>query len=128
MNNDNFKNDKFDAMLTNSLQSRYIPTPADFTKRTLTLIEQQQQKKALALIAIKEKLALTAAIAWVIIMVFAVRFLPAMTESFNWEFKMFLSKIINNIEAGQFYWQTYITVIAALVFAFYNFDGVAKRA
>ena len=114
--------------LTRALQRHREPVPADFTAKVLRRLRQAQERKILACVILKERLALAGCIIFSCIAFVVVRVFPEIAEVVLRNIAKFVTykgealadRILQTIIAFSTDWQTYTILAVALGFAAYN--------
>lgn len=113
--------EKLDQLLSDALCKYTHPMPADFTDRMLTQIRQQQERKILAQVILKERLALAACILLAVGSGFAMIAFTQIPVRVIESMKIIANEIPIVIQAVIGTWQLQAGFAAILGFAAYTF-------
>ena len=116
-------------MLAEALRRHSEPTPADFTRRMMTAIEQAEQQRILAGVVLQQRVALAATILLGVVTVISVVFFPAgiagvfrtITGAIGEHTSIWFDRVPQAIETVRSKWQFYTVLAAVSGFAVYSF-------
>ena len=111
--------EQFDETLGQALRRHIEPVPGDFVERTLSRIEEDEQRRILAKVVLQERVALAGCIGLVIAAAAVV--FGGIGGGLVEGLEVFTSKLSQVIEVASCEWQFYAVIGCLLGFAVYSF-------
>jgi hypothetical protein len=115
------KKDKFDIMLSHSLQEHSEPVSDGFTERISRQIRETEQQKILARVIMQERLALAGCIILGVMLVFSLVVFPDIVVDFKELVETSIRKATQSIDTTQYIWCLYVVFTGIFGFAVYGF-------
>ena len=114
---------KLDSLLKDTLSKQTTSTPHDFTDRMMTQIRLEDQRKIIAQIVLKERLALAACIVFAIGTILAMIAFTQVPQRAIESLKIISGEIPAVLQAATAAWQILAAVIAILIFTIAPFPS-----
>ena len=111
--------EKFDEALGRALRMHVEPVPGGFVEKTLSRIEEDEQRRILAKVVLQERVALAGCVG-LLIAAAAVVF-GGIGGGLVEKLEVFTSKLSQVIEVASYEWQFYAVIGGLLGFAVYSF-------